>query len=81
MGFECQLAAESRGGRAAANEKSCMAMIDRVERGCKKVHGRWREGVSARSEHTDAPASQHLHGPAEGSLGIDHPIVTMETTK
>src|SRR5450755_4899496 len=30
IGFECQLAAESRGGRAAANEKSCMAMIDRV---------------------------------------------------
>jgi len=56
MGFECQLAAESRGGRAAANQKSCMAMIDRVERGRKKARGRWREGVSARSEHTDASA-------------------------
>ena len=41
MGFECQLAAESRGGRAAANQKSCMAMIDRVERGCKKARGRF----------------------------------------
>ncbi len=54
MGFECQLAAESSGGRAAENEKSCMGDDCQVGRGCKKARGRWREGVLARSEHTDA---------------------------
>jgi hypothetical protein len=56
MGFECQLAAESRVGQAPANGKGRVAIVDSAARACKSVRGQRRGNVSPSGRHTNASA-------------------------
>jgi hypothetical protein len=56
MGFECQLAAESRSGRAVADGKGGVAIVDSVARAGKSVRGNLRGNRSPWGRHTPASA-------------------------
>ena len=56
MGFEWQFGTEWRAGRAAANWKGFVEMVDSTASACKSAHGTLRESVWTGREHTDGSA-------------------------
>jgi hypothetical protein len=54
MGFERQLAAQSRVGQLRVNGRGRVAMVDSAACGCRSVRKQWRGRLSAWGRHTNA---------------------------